>query len=43
MKQIYSCIPESMERRDADPFNYKLRSLEEVKEQMKYYPPNFII
>lgn len=42
MKQVYCCIPESMQTKEADPFAYKLRSKAEVKEQMKYTPPNFV-
>ncbi len=30
-----------MQTRRADPFDYKLRSLAEVQEQMKYYAPDF--
>ena len=40
---MYCCIPESMETKRADPFNYKLRSRAEVEEQMKYYSPDFWI
>ena len=43
MKNIYSCVPEGMQTKQADPFNYKLRSRAEVEEQMKYFPPNFIL
>ena len=32
MRQIYSCVPASMQTKQADPFDYKLRSLKEVKE-----------
>ena len=42
MGEIYCAIPKSMKTQQADPFNYKLRSLPEVQEQMKYFPPNII-
>jgi len=32
-----------MQTQKADPFDYKLRSLAEVKEQMKYYAPDFFL
>ena len=32
-----------MQTKQADPFDYKLRSLAEVKEQMKFFPPDLII
>ena len=41
MENVYSCVPKSFERKQADPFDYKLRSMAEVQEQMKYYAPNF--
>ena len=37
VRQVYTCIPEELNRREADPFDYKLRSLAEVEEQMKYF------
>lgn len=43
LKEIYCCIPESMKRKEADPFDYKLRSLAEVKEQMRIFPPDFFM
>ena len=43
MSNIYCCIPKEMQFKRPDPFNYKLRSPEEIKEQMKYYPPNFTL
>ena len=32
MKLIYSAIPQCMQIKEADPFNYKLRSMQEVEE-----------
>ena len=43
MKQLYPCIPEYQTRRLPDPFDYKLRSKQEVIEQHKMYPPEFFI
>jgi len=43
VRQVYTCIPEELNRREADPFDYKLRSLAEVEEQMKYFPPDVVI
>lgn len=39
----YPCIPVWQQPQILDPFDYKLRSKEEVMEQHKYFPPNFII
>jgi Mitochondrial ribosomal subunit protein len=39
----YTCVPEWMKPAERDPFDYKLRSKEEVAEEFKYYPPNFAI
>lgn len=41
MRGIYCCIPKEIQTKQADPFNYRLRSREEVESQMKYYPPTF--
>jgi len=43
MKQLYPCVPEYQQRREADPFDYKLRTKEEVLEQHRLYPPTFAI
>ena len=43
MKQIYTCVPASMETKRNDPFDYKLRSLAEVKEQLKYFPADVVV
>ena len=43
MKQIYCCVPESMLTKPVDRFDYKLRSMDEIEEQMKYFPPDFVI
>jgi len=32
LKKIYCCKPDAMERKEADRFDYKLRSLAEVQE-----------
>ena len=32
-----------MQYKRADPFNYKLRSMAEVKEQIKFFPPDFMM
>ncbi len=37
----YSCIPEYMQPTVSDPFDYKLRSKEEVKEHHRFFPPGF--
>lgn len=39
----YSCIPESMQPTESDPFDYKLRSKEEVMEEHRLFPPAFEI
>lgn len=39
----YNCVPEWMQPAPQDPFDYKLRSKEEVKEEFKYYPVDFNI
>ena len=39
----YSCVPEWMKPAEKDPFDYKLRSKEEVSEEQKYYPGDFNI
>ena len=31
MKQIYTCVPNSFETQRNDPFDYKLRSMDEIK------------
>ena len=36
----YNVLPEWMQPSQKDPFDYKLRSKEEVKEQTKYFPPS---
>lgn len=43
MKGIYSCVPEVMHRKEADPFDYKLRSLAEVQHQMRFFFPDFLV
>ena len=43
MKQIYTCVPASMETKRNDPFDYKLRSLAEVKHQLKYFPADLVV
>lgn len=35
----YPCIPDWMKAGARDPFDYKLRSKEEVKEEFKYFAP----
>jgi len=32
-----------MQPAEKDPFDYKLRSKEQVKEEMRYFPPDFEI
>lgn len=39
----YSCVPEFMKPAPQDPFDYKLRSKQEVAEEFKYYTPEFNI
>lgn len=43
MKQLYPCIPEWQTPRKADPFDYPLRTKQEVMDQHKFFPPNFRI
>ena len=43
MKEIYCTIPKQMITKQADPFAYKLRSMAEVQEHLKYYPPTFMM
>jgi hypothetical protein len=37
----YTCIPEWQQPTKKDPFDYKLRSKEEVKMEFKYHNPVF--
>ena len=37
----YTLVPDFMKATDNDPFDYKLRSKEEIKEQLKYFPPEY--
>lgn len=39
----YSCIPEWMQPTKKDPFDYKLRSKDEVKAEHRLFPPKFNI
>ena len=39
----YSCVPDWMKPAEQDPFDYKLRSKEEVQEEFKYYHTVFDI
>lgn len=39
--QKYACIPEWMQTVEHDPFDYELRTPEEVKEEMRLTPPDF--
>ena len=43
MKQLYPCIPESQTQVKADPFDYKLRSKQEVMNEHTYFPPDLAI
>lgn len=43
VKKMYNCVPEWSKTVAADPFDYKLRSLAEVREHQKYFPPDFVI
>ena len=40
-KMVYTQLPDWLKKQERDPFDYKLRSLEEVKEEAKYFPPDF--
>lgn len=42
-KEMYPCIPEYQKITPRDPFEYKLRSKEEVIEEFKHYTPDFNI
>ena len=39
----YNCVPEWMKPAPKDPFDYKLRSKEEILEEFKYYEEPFTI
>lgn len=39
----YNCIPQWQQPAVQDPFDYKLRNKEEVKEEFKYYYDGFNI
>lgn len=39
----YTCVPDWMKPAPQDPFDYKLRSKEEVVEEFKYYDEPFNI
>ena len=39
----YNCVPDWMKPAPKDPFDYKLRSKEEVMEEFKYYEEPFPI
>lgn len=39
----YPCIPDWVKPRKQDPFNYKLRTPDEVSKSMEIYPPCFPI
>ena len=39
----YSCVPEWMKPAEKDPFDYQLRSKDEIKEEFKYNPAEFLI
>ena len=39
----YTQLPDWLKKQERDPFNYKLRSKEEVKEEHRLFPPNFDI
>ena len=43
MGKMYNCVPEWSKTVPSDPFDYKLRSKAEVREQHKYFPPEFIV
>ena len=38
----YTQIPDWLKKQERDPFDYKLRNLEEMKEEQKYFPPDFL-
>jgi len=42
-KVAYPCVPEWQRTVPRDPFDYQLRTAAEVREQHKYYPPDFHI
>ena len=39
----YNCVPEWMKPAPKDPFDYKLRSKEEILEEFKYYEEPFTV
>lgn len=39
----YTCVPDYMKPAPQDPFDYKLRTKQEVQEEFKYYSPEFPI
>jgi len=42
-REMYPCVPEWQKVQVKDPFDYKLRTKEEVAEEFKYIPAQFLI
>ena len=42
-RAMYPCVPEWQKVHEKDPFDYKLRSKEEVANEFKYYPSEFLV
>jgi hypothetical protein len=42
-REMYPCIPATQHLTPKDPFDYKLRSKEEVLDEFKYMPPHFFV
>ena len=40
---MYPCVPDYQIHVPADPFDYKLRTKEEVMEEHKYFPPDLLL
>jgi len=37
----YTQVPDWLRKQDRDPFDYQLRSKQELQEEQKYFPPDF--
>jgi hypothetical protein len=42
-REMYPCVPEWQKVPERDPFDYKLRSKQEVAEEFKYFNPEFAL
>ncbi len=42
-REMYPCVPEWQKVKVQDPFDYKLRPKEEIADEFKYFPSEFVI